>query len=241
MNLRDMIRSKVRRFGWDVIRFNPSQHPLPRRGLLLENHGIDLVLDIGANAGQYGSELRRLGYRGRIVSFEPLTEAFQRLQSAARGDAGWRVINVALGASAGKHTIHLAANSESSSLLQMLPLHLDAAPHSQCTGEESVKVEVLDAMFDELCAGARSVYMKIDTQGYESHVLRGAAKSLERIDMIQIEMSLAPLYAGQALFGDLYAELTGAGFTLVGLESNFVDPRTGQLLQVDGIFSRAQA
>jgi hypothetical protein len=59
--------------------------------------------------------------------------------------------------------------------------------------------------------------------------------------MIQIEMSLAPLYAGQALFGDLYAELTGAGFTLVGLESNFVDPRTGQLLQVDGIFSRAPA
>jgi FkbM family methyltransferase len=208
---------------------------------MIEGRGIDLVLDIGANAGQFGSELRRLGYRGAIVSFEPLSEAFRRLEAVARGDVGWNVKNLALGATSGTHTIHQAANSESSSLLQMLPLHSDAAPYSRYTGEESVLVEPLDAMFDDVCMGARKVYMKIDTQGYESQVLMGAARSLGRVDMIQIEMSLAPLYEGQALFGDLYAELTGRGFALVGLESNFVDPRTGHLLQVDGIFHRVSA
>lgn len=241
MSIRDRIRYMIQRFGLDLIRFNAAQHPLPRRARMIDRRGIDLVLDIGANAGQFGSELRRLGYRGRIVSFEPLSEAFQRLQAVASGDVGWRVKNLALGATSGTQTIHQAANSESSSLLQMLPLHSDAAPYSKITGEESVQVEPLDAMFDEICMGASNVYMKIDTQGFESQVLLGAARSLARIDMIQIEMSLAPLYEGQALFGDLYAELTGLGFALVGLESNFVDPRTGHLLQVDGIFHRVSS
>jgi FkbM family methyltransferase len=241
MNLIETVQAWTRRFGWDVVPFNAAQHPLPRRVRLIEHHGIDTVLDIGANAGQFGCELRALGYGGRIVSFEPLTEAFKRLQEVTRRDKGWRVLNIALGDAAGEQKIHLASNSESSSLLEMMPLHLDAAPYSRYTGQETVHVETLDAMFDELCGDARNIYMKIDTQGYEAQVLRGAARSLARIDTIQIEMSLAPLYVGQALFEELYANLTGSGYVLVGAENNFGDARTGHLLQIDGIFHRARA
>jgi FkbM family methyltransferase len=241
MNLIETVQAWTRRFGWDVVPFNAAQHALPRRRRLIEHHGIDTVLDIGANAGQFGRELRGLGFRGRIVSFEPLSEAFKRLQAAARGDAGWRVLNVALGDAPGTQKLHLAGNSESSSLLEMLPLHLDAAPYSRYKGEETVRVETLDAVFEEVCKGAQNIYMKIDTQGYEAQVLRGAARSLERIDTIQIEMSLAPLYSGQALFGDLYADLTNGGYVLVGAENNFGDARTGHLLQIDGIFHRDRA
>lgn len=241
MNLLQTVQAWTRRFGWDLVPFNAVQHPLPRRRRLIEHHAIDTVLDIGANAGQFGRELRDLGYRGRIVSFEPLTEAFQRLQANARGDRDWRVLNLALGDVKGTQKLHQAANSESSSLLEMLPLHLEAAPHSRYRGEETVRVETLDAVFDEVCQGARNIYLKIDTQGYEAQVLRGAARSLERIDTIQIEMSLAPLYAGQALFGDLHADLGARGYVLVGAENNFGDARTGHLLQIDGIFHRERA
>ncbi len=238
MNLLETIQSWTRRFGWDLVPYNAAQHSLPRRRRLMEHHGIDTVLDIGANAGQFGRELRKLGYRGRIVSFEPLTDAFKKLQTAAHGDECWRVLNVALGDAPGKQKIHLAGNSESSSLLEMLPLHLDAAPYSRYAGEETVRVETLDALFDDVCKGARNIYMKIDTQGYEAQVLRGAVRCLERIDVVQIEMSLAPLYAGQALFDDLYFKLAGSGYALVGVENNFGDARTGHLLQIDGIFHR---
>jgi len=227
----------ARHLGVDVTPYKPGAHPVARRQRLIEHHRIDTVLDVGANTGQFGLELRRqFGYPGRIVSFEPLSAAFAKLQRAARGDSDWRVLQIALGDVPGAQTIHVAGNSESSSILEMLALHVDAAPNSRYTGQETIQVETLDSVFDQFCADAKNIYLKIDTQGYEAQVLRGAARSLERIDMIQVEMSLAPLYAGQALFDDLYADLRGKGYALVGVENNFGDARTGQLLQIDGIF-----
>lgn len=239
MNILETVRPWIWPLGYDVVPFNPGEHPLARRRRLLEFYAVDTVLDVGANTGQFARQLRRhFGYAGRILSFEPLSAAFAELQRAAGGDAQWQVFNFALGESAGSQRIHVAANSESSSLLDMLPRHLQAAPGSAYAGEESVRIETLDTVFEQNCAGARNVYLKIDTQGYEAQVLRGGSNCLARIDTIQVEMSLVPLYEGQALFGDLYAQLTGQGYTLVAVENNFGDPRTGQLLQVDGTFHR---
>lgn len=239
MNAIALLQSFFRRFGFDLVPFTAAQHAVPRRQRLIAHYGIDLVLDIGANIGQFGRELRSAGYRGRIVSFEPVADAFERLQLAAHGDASWQVLNLALGDTPGTQEIHVASNSESSSLLAMLPLHLQAAPYSRTTGRQVVQVQTLDAVFDDLCGSAQHIYLKADTQGYEAHVLRGAARSLPRIDTVQIEMSLAPLYAGQALFDELYAEMKHQGYVLVGVENNFGDERTGHLLQLDGIFRRS--
>ncbi len=238
MNAIATLQSLTRRWGWDVVPFTAELHPAPRRRRLLDHAAIDTVLDVGANAGQFGRELRSLGYRGRIVSFEPLADAFARLQAASRGDPAWRVLNLALGDEPGVRNLHRAANSESSSLREMLPLHADAAPYARYIGAEPVTVETLDRVFDDVCADSRNVFLKVDTQGYEWQVLRGAAHSLPRIDTLQIELSLAPLYQGQALFDELYAELRRGGYSLVGLDGNFGDPRTGHLLQVDGVFRR---
>ncbi|MEB0059036.1 FkbM family methyltransferase [Variovorax sp. LG9.2] len=243
--LMEILRSAqlfARRFGVDVIPYKPGSHPIARRRRLIEHHRIDTVLDVGANIGQFGLELRRqFGYRGRIVSFEPLSAAYAKLQRAALGDVDWQVFQMALGDAQGTQTIHVAGNSESSSILEMLQLHEEAAPHSRYTGEETIRVETLDAMFDKTCDNARNIYLKVDTQGYEAQVLRGAVRSLERIDTIQVEMSLAPLYAGQVLFDDLYADLRCKGYMLVGVENNFGNAETGQLLQIDGIFRRESA
>ena len=100
------------------------------------------------------------------------------------------------------------------------------------------RAERLDDLFERVRGAGRSFYLKIDTQGYEAQVLRGAERSLEHIATVQLEMSLVPLYAGQALFGELHADLTRRGYTLVGVENNFGDARTGQLLQIDCTYHR---
>jgi FkbM family methyltransferase len=208
---------------------------------LVQRYGVEAVLDVGANAGQYARELRvDLGYAGEIISFEPLAAAFEELQRACRGDAHWRAINCALGARSELRSINVAANSVSSSLLDMLPRHRDAAPESRYIGEARIEVHTLDSLFDRLLPAPtpKEIYLKIDTQGFEREVLHGAADSLQRIRTVQLELSLVPLYRGAPLLGEMCELMQKAGYTLVSLEAGFVDPESGQVLQADGIFRR---
>lgn len=233
------IRKLLWKLGYDLTKFRPASHPMARRKQLLESYAIDTVLDIGANTGQFARQLRDyLGYAGRILSFEPLSTAFAALKAGAEGDPAWQVFNFALGDAAEKREINVAGNSYSSSLLRMLPAHLQSAPDSRTVGKETIEIRTLDSLFGELCKAARNLYMKIDTQGYESKVLKGAENSLARIDTVQMEMSLVPLYEGELLLNEMCALLSGRGYTLVALENGFSDPASGQLLQVDGIFHR---
>lgn len=230
----------LRRLGVELRRYPHPTAAEERRAALLRHRAIDLVVDVGANGGQYAIQLRRrVGWSGRIVSFEPLSEAFERLQRSARGDARWELRRQALGDAAGAATLHVAANSESSSLLPMLPAHRDAAPHSAYVGGEPVEVVTLDAAMTGLLRGESRLWLKIDVQGYELHVLRGAAATLaQRVEVVELEMSLVPLYDGAPSMAGLQACLEAAGFRLAGLEPGFADPRSGELLQVDGLFVR---
>ena len=218
--------------GYDFARF-------PRRMKLLDTYSIDTVLDIGANDGQYVRWMRDyLGFRGKAVSFEPLSSAFKLLKASAEGDPEWDAFNVGLGDTEGTQEIHIAANSQSSSLLDMLPTHLKSAPESEYIGTETIEVKRLDSVFEDLCGTDGNVYMKIDTQGFEANVLRGAEKSLPHIDTVQMEMSLVPLYDGEMLYIEMCTWMSEMGYDLVGLETGFSDRGTGQLLQFDGIFHR---
>jgi FkbM family methyltransferase len=207
----------------------------------MESFHTDVVLDVGANAGQYGRSLRSdLGFAGRICSFEPMSGPFRKLQSRTAEDPNWEAFNFALGDFEGTATINIAANSESSSMLEMLPAHADAAPESTFVGVEDVEVRTLDAIFQDVCRPGEGVFLKIDTQGFEGRVLRGADRSLPKIETVQVEMSLTPLYRDELTFGELYRRLLEKGYEMVGLEPGFTHPQTGQLLQVDAIFHRSE-
>ena len=235
--LRLLARRAARQVGYDL-----AEYPglaFRRRMKLWDHFGVDLVLDVGADTGEYVQTIRRHGYAGRVVSFEPLSSAFALLRQSAAGDPHWETVNVALGDHDGRATIHIAGNSHSSSLRPMLGAHLEAAPRSVYVGTEEVRVRRLDTVFDEYRRGARRVYLKVDTQGWEREVLAGGDRVLEQIGGLQLEMSLVPLYGGQTLFADLLELVTRRGFTLMSLEPGFADERTGQLLQVDGVFFRA--
>jgi FkbM family methyltransferase len=198
-----------------------------------------LVFDVGANGGQYAMGLRASGYRGAIVSFEPVEAAFTRLKSQQSGDPLWRLVPIALGRTQGTALINVAGNcAASSSLLPMLPRHIESAPDAAYIAKEPVRVETLEWALGQFKGGARRVFLKLDVQGCEGMVLEGAGDRLGEFVGVQLEASLVPLYEGEALFLELVTYLNLHGFTLMGLDPGFWDPKTGQLLQVDCIFMR---
>lgn len=237
MDFKAAIRNFFRKFGLVVHRYVPPP-PLPIISSL-RKFEIDLVLDIGANKGQFGSEIRRCGYAGRIVSFEPLSDAFAELQQASMEDPLWDVYpRCALGDHNGEVEINIAGNSESSSILPMLESHRSAAPESAYQGKEVVPVKTLDAVAGQCLRDARSVFLKIDTQGFEWHVLDGARETLPNVRGVLVELSLVPLYEGQHLWREVMARLEAEGFTLWAFQPVFSDQVSGRTLQVDGIFYR---
>lgn len=240
MTVLHQLRLAARKVGLDINRYNPLTSQSARIVSLLQHHAIDLVLDVGANDGGYGKDLRQAGFKGSILSFEPLVEPHERLNSTAATYQNWHVApRMALGAEDGEIEINVSENSTSSSILPMEKLHSDAAPTSQYMSKQITRVQRLDKFDHELINNCKIKFLKIDTQGYEKNVLDGAAGLLTEIRGIQIEMSLVPLYQGQALYEELIQRLSSAGFDLWNVVPGFSDPKTGRLLQMDGVFFRS--
>ena len=230
------IKNKVWQFlnaqGYDIHR--SSSHQLLRAFNLF---GVDLVLDVGANVGQFVIELRAAGYRGKVVSFEPLTSAWDVLEREARNDTSWEIApRCALGDFDGEIKINIAGNSASSSILPMLEAHASAAECSAYVGTERVTIHKLDSVAPKYLVNARRPFLKIDTQGYEWQVLDGAKDILPLMQGVLCELSLVPLYDSQRLWKDIIQRLEDDGFKLWSIHRGFIDPRDGRMLQIDAVF-----
>jgi FkbM family methyltransferase len=226
--MKDFIRSIIRKFGYDINYFG--------RYKILKHLAIDLVLDVGANQGQYGKSLRRGGYKGNIISFEPLNCAFNQLKLRSKYDSLWQVNNYALGNENTDSIINISANSYSSSILSMTNAHSKLSNESAFVGEQNIVVKTLDSVFENIVDSDNNIFLKIDTQGYEKKVILGALNSLEKIVGIQIEVSMIELYKEEDLFIDMINFLDSKGFKTISIESGFFDHKTGYLLQSDLIF-----
>ncbi len=231
------VRKAFHRFGFDLRYFQDSEEGI-LRNLLKTLHPV-VVLDVGANTGQYGRMLRGIGYRGRIISFEPLASAYRKLAVEAGADGNWLVApRAALGSAKGSIEINVARNSVSSSVLPMHEAHLSAAPESRYLAKETVALERLDGLLPTIFSGTGPIFLKMDTQGYEEEVLKGATGILSRVVAIQMEISLIPLYQGAPTFIHLVSAMRDFGFELFQVIPGFRNVATGQLLQLDGIFVR---
>lgn len=206
------------------------------RTKLIKYFDVSSILDVGANVGQFAKATRLGKYSGKIFSFEPQKSAFAQLQIEAVGDKNWYIFNHALGNQKQELEINIAGNSYSSSILGMLPAHEAYAPESKYVSKETISVDSLDNIFENLVANGDNIYLKIDTQGYEKQVLEGALQSIHSILLIQIEMSLQPLYENEPSFDEIYTYLISKNFELLTVEYGIRDYVTGCLLQIDGIF-----
>lgn len=242
MSKLERLNSLLHRLGYDLSKYNKGTSAVLRRKAVLEKYKVDLIIDVGANTGIYGKEVRKAGYTGRIVSFEPLNEAFSRLSATARNYRNWDVYNFALGEKNEKQKINISANSHSSSILDILDAHTTAESSASYVGTQEIEIKTLDSVFDEVRGkNDREIFAKIDTQGFELSVLRGAENSLSHINTVQLEMSLRPLYQGQGLYSDILDHFHSRGYTLIDVDPGFADLKTGTLLQFDGVFRRAAA
>lgn len=223
--------------GLEIIKYPTPE--LDRRIKLLQHYNIDVVIDVGANIGQYGSEMRNIGYKGRIISFEPTSEAFEKLSKTSKNDPAWEIYHSSLGERDGKTTINISKNSVSSSLLDSLSELTKIAPNASFIKKEEIDIKKLDSVFNALNIDNKNIYLKIDTQGYESLVLEGAKESLKNILGIQLEMALIPSYEGAITFQEMTAKLNSFGFKLVTVESGFYDKVSGKLMEVDGVFYKS--
>jgi FkbM family methyltransferase len=237
--MKKVIKKIARNFGFNISRYCPFNTAIAQLVNILKMTDINVVFDIGANEGQFAREIREHGYIGKIISFEPLTSVRKNLLAFAERDPGWQVHEQsAIGDQDSEIDIHIAGNSVSSSILTMLESHSSAAPGSAYVGSERVPIFMLDSIANRYVDKNSSLFIKIDTQGYEGQVLDGASETLKRAQGILCELSLVPLYHEQQLWRDIVDRLDQKGFMLWALQKGFTNPKTGQSLQMDAIFVR---
>jgi FkbM family methyltransferase len=232
-----LIKKMFQVFGINISRFNSRSSSPYQLVQALNHHEITIVFDVGANIGQFATSLRNHGYDGKIVSFEPLSIENNLLISKANKDAKWTVHRrCAVGATFETQSINISKNSVSSSILSMLPSHLDAAPESIYIRTEMVDVITLDSILNDYILPNDKLFIKIDTQGYEWAVLEGASDAMKISSGLLLELSMVELYKDQHLYNEIIDRLKSDGFNLYSIQSGFVDPTNGKTLQFDGIF-----
>lgn len=232
----------LRRTGIELSRYDPALDWHRNFMNQLSSSRVNVILDVGANSGQYAARLRAAGFAGRIVSFEPLSGPFSELEARAARDPLWECRRCALGDSDGTISINVAGNSgESSSVLPMLKAHEEAFPPANYVGAEEVPIRRLDSIAAEILGPTDVAFLKIDVQGFEKQVLAGADSTVNRSCVgMQLELSFLPLYEGGMLIREALDIAYSLGFTLTGLSPCFTDLRNGRTLQADGIFFRAE-
>jgi FkbM family methyltransferase len=202
----------------------------------LKSAGIKTVIDVGAHSGEFSSAVRAVLSDARVYAFEPLPDCCQKLRTKLGNNNGSvHVFEVALGDQHGPVQFWRSDQAKSSSLLRMSELHQAAFPWTAGNHLTEVQLRRLDEYSDQMDLSSRTL-LKIDVQGYEDRVLRGAKQVLKQVDYVLVEVSVAPLYEEQAQFDPIYSFLLQSGFSYVGNLEQMLSPLDGSILQLDALF-----
>ena len=237
--VKQLIKNIFNSVGLEVQRNQPLNEAGTQIYQAIKKINTDIILDVGANTGQFSLEIRKKGYNGKIVSFEPLLSARKKLIEYSLKDKNWLIHDqAAIGDHNGFIDINISKNSVSSSILPMMSSHSDAEGNSVYIGSERTAIITLDSVADAYLNDSSNCFIKIDTQGYESQVLDGAINTLKKSKGILCELSLVPLYEGQHLWKEIIERFEKEGFVLWSLHKAFTDKRNGRTLQMDAVFLR---
>lgn len=229
------IRKIIQKTGFDLHRYRPA----PDKLSYLRLFDLKTVLDIGANTGQFATEIRKRLPEAQIYSFEPLKSCFEALGASQAKDPQFRAFNYALGNTNEEIDMHKSAYSPSSSILQMSQVHKDLFPHTKESTSEKIQIRRLD----EIAKGLdleKEILIKVDVQGFEDKVIEGGRETIKKAKIVLIENSFVELYKGQSLFDDIYEKLKSLGFNYRGSLQEKVDQKNGQIISEDSLFVKSQ-
>ena len=235
VDLKRRIKRSMRSFGLDLRRIGPGRFP-DVTDFLLARH-VDVVLDVGANLGWFGQRLRERGYRGKIVSFEPIGTVFRDLKALAERDGNWETHRLALGAAAGSALINISRKQDYSSIRDQSRAAQRFEPAADVVRQEEIPIARLDDLFGPFRNS--TVFLKIDTQGYERPVLEGARQALTQIVEVQLELPLVHLYKGTWSLAEALVYMQEVGFVLAQLTPvNWLKDDPVSAVEIDGVFRR---
>lgn len=199
----------------------------------LEEAALSNVIDVGANVGQFGLDIRRHGFQGEIFSYEPVKKSFEVLSQTTRQHQPWKSFQLGLGAEESSRLINISGNDGlSSSLLEMRSVHLENFPDSATVAKEKISISTIDKQIEVLGLRPQEIMLKLDVQGFEAEVLKGASQTLSKIPLVYLEVSITPLYEGEVSFLPILIELSKSGHEVIDVFRG-IRGSNGQLLQLD--------
>lgn len=191
------------------------------------------IFDVGANIGQFGIDMRKSGFSGQIFSYEPVSDTFNELKKTIVSYRPWEAYKLGLGSSESKMNINISGNfGLSSSFLTMNDIHLQNFPKSKTLAQEIITVSTIDKQIDLLGIDSKHILLKMDIQGFEFEALKGAAKNLSLIPLCFLEVSLKPLYSGEASLLEVLNLLATHGHEVIDVFRG-IKTKNGELLQLD--------
>jgi FkbM family methyltransferase len=230
--LKEFIKKQLRRFGIDVGLARQDRTLMD----FVANRGISVVFDVGANVGQFGESLRSAGYRGKIISFEPIPAVFRTLADRAAADGNWEAHNLALGSTAGQATINVSEVSVFSSLLPATRAAAVFDSAAVATHPETIELRTLDEVFG---APSGKTLLKIDTQGFEKQVLEGGLRSLAGLEGVLMELPIIHLYERTWQLHEALVFMAERGFVPAQIHPvSFHWKDTASFVEVDCLFRR---
>ena len=199
----------------------------------LKDSNVSIVFDVGANVGQFGLDIRRRGFDGLIVSYEPVQKSFEFLSQTIKQHQPWKAFQLGLGAVESARSINISGNDGlSSSLLKMGSVHLENFPGSATVSQQTISISTIDKQLEILGIRPQELLLKLDVQGFEAEVLKGASQSLSKIPLCYLEVSITPLYEGEITLLPILMELSNFGHEVVDVFRG-IKTKKGQLLQLD--------
>lgn len=236
--IKKQLKAGLHAMGYDVLSYNIHTSEEILIQTILRRFAIQTIIDVGANEGQFAARLIELGFRGRILSFEPISEVYQTLVKNASAFPQWETVNMGIGSEERELVLNVSENLASSSLFAVDKKSLEADPTTRTTRQERIRVTTIDKFLSDHTSLNKELLLKLDIQGFELEALKGSSNSLSQFRLIQVELSFIKVYEGAPLYREVISFLEEHNFELFTFIPAFVDAKTGRMLQADGIFVR---